>query len=290
MSLIMDKTYKELPKNHKEQVENYSNDQFAILRPKIANPGEAVFSNYFFIIPFSNVPNLKIDNKLHSIKANRIFPINPYQQLESVVNLEEESYKNLDYISMFVDSSLVDEVSSVACNKSGLIFNNESCLISNELMKLIQCFIEERKNKQLGCDFLLQNLSTQIIITMIRQLKNNVTDSSTSKCYTSRENIKKSIEFLRESYNDNFSLNDIARYANLSPYHFIRVFKSETGKTPYEYLLDIKIEKAQQLLRLKEHTVTEVGMLCGFSNPSHFAVVFKKKTGISPSDYRKMIY
>jgi len=75
--------------------------------------------------------------------------------------------------------------------------------------------------------------------------------------------------------------------ANFSPYHFIRVFKSETGTTPYDYLLNSKIEKAKKILEEEEKPITEVCFLCGFFNPSHFSTTFKKKVGISPYKYRR---
>ncbi len=74
----------------------------------------------------------------------------------------------------------------------------------------------------------------------------------------------------------------------MSPYHFIRIFKNETGKTPYEYLVDIKIEKACSLLRRSNLSVTEICFLCGFNSSSHFSTVFKQKIGVSPSMYRQL--
>jgi AraC-like DNA-binding protein len=93
---------------------------------------------------------------------------------------------------------------------------------------------------------------------------------------------------LREEYSNSFSLEDVARIANLSPYHFIRTFKSMTGKTPYDYLLDVKIENSKNLLKLKNYTITDICFHCGFNNLEHFSSVFKRKVGIIPSQYRKL--
>jgi len=105
--------------------------------------------------------------------------------------------------------------------------------------------------------------------------------------YNVTRNINESIKFLKENYQNEYCLEDVARVANLSPYHFIRVFKSQTGKTPYDFLMEIKLEKAKEMLMDSAKTVTEICSILGFSNPSHFAAVFHKATGQSPTAYRK---
>ena len=103
---------------------------------------------------------------------------------------------------------------------------------------------------------------------------------------THRPGIERVIDLINESYTTNLSLEEMARVANLSPFHFIRVFKTETGKTPYEYLIDVKIDRACHLLKNKRDSVTEVAYQSGFSNPSHFSKVFKSRMGVSPNRYQ----
>ena len=70
--------------------------------------------------------------------------------------------------------------------------------------------------------------------------------------------------------------------------YYRKIFKEETGVTPVEYLLDIRIEKAKDLL-LHNFAVNEVANKVGFPDPYYFSKVFKKKTGISPKDYKRTI-
>lgn len=101
-----------------------------------------------------------------------------------------------------------------------------------------------------------------------------------------KENINRAVEYLCENFNREYHLTDVVRVANLSPYHFTRVFKAQTGKTPGDYLLDIRVEKAREMLRTTDQTITEICFQCGFRNLSHFATVFKKKMSVSSSEYR----
>jgi len=98
------------------------------------------------------------------------------------------------------------------------------------------------------------------------------------------------IDFMTEHCAENLSLEDMAQLTNYSPFHFIKIFKSETGNTPFQYLLDIKLNRAKDMLtHRKEMTITEICYLCGFNNLSHFTAVFKRKTGVSPSKYRQTV-
>jgi AraC-like DNA-binding protein len=85
------------------------------------------------------------------------------------------------------------------------------------------------------------------------------------------------------------TLEELARELNYSVFHFLRLFKTSTGMTPFEYLTEIKIEKAKRLLRESEYTITEICSMCGFKYQSHFAQAFSKRTGLPPSLYRKNV-
>lgn len=78
----------------------------------------------------------------------------------------------------------------------------------------------------------------------------------------------------------------MARAANLSKFHFARVFAAAYGETPREYLSRRRIERAKDLLRAANLTVTEICMLVGFESLGSFSRRFRELVGCSPSDYR----
>jgi AraC family transcriptional regulator len=81
-------------------------------------------------------------------------------------------------------------------------------------------------------------------------------------------------------------LDELAREAGLSTSHFIRSFRESTGKTPYQFLLDRRVERAQTLMREPRTSLTEVAKSSGFANQHHMARIFRSVTGVTPSDYR----
>lgn len=90
--------------------------------------------------------------------------------------------------------------------------------------------------------------------------------------------------FIDTHYADNIDLNNIADEACFSKFHFIREFKSIYLKTPHQYLIFVRIEKAMELLRAGV-PVSEVCYAVGFESLSSFSGLFKRIAGITPSSY-----
>ena len=81
-------------------------------------------------------------------------------------------------------------------------------------------------------------------------------------------------------------LNNIADEAWFSKFHFIRLFKKIYGKTPHQYLIGVRIEKAKELLQLGV-SITEVCLGVGFESTSTFTGLFKRYTKVTPSAYQQ---
>jgi AraC family transcriptional regulator len=93
--------------------------------------------------------------------------------------------------------------------------------------------------------------------------------------------------FLAANLDRDVDLQTIAREAALSPYYFTRQFTAFVGVPPYRYLIGLRIERARQLLRETELTVTQICHRVGFNSLSHFTTTFHQHTGVSPSAYRR---
>lgn len=93
-------------------------------------------------------------------------------------------------------------------------------------------------------------------------------------------------EYISQKYTEVFTLSDLANIAHLSKYHFSRLFKTEIGLTPYEYLIQIKIKHSKELI-LKGYSPVEVALELGFADQSHFTNLFKKHTGVTPMIFLK---
>ncbi|MBF6298075.1 helix-turn-helix transcriptional regulator [Nocardia amamiensis] len=87
-------------------------------------------------------------------------------------------------------------------------------------------------------------------------------------------------------YADPLNLDELAAAAGVSKYHFLRAFAAVYGLTPAAYLAQRRIERAQDLLRATNLTVTEVCMMVGYSSLGSFSSKFRQLVGITPSQYQ----
>ncbi|MEV4629862.1 AraC family transcriptional regulator [Micromonospora sp. NPDC049523] len=93
-------------------------------------------------------------------------------------------------------------------------------------------------------------------------------------------------DYLRDNLASNVSLAELARVANLSPYHLARTFTREFGLSPHAYLVQSRINLARRLL-LEVPSVTEVAYRTGFYDPSHFTRHFTRLVGVRPGRYAR---
>ena len=102
-----------------------------------------------------------------------------------------------------------------------------------------------------------------------------------------QERLRRARRFIDECYDLPLDLNQISRQACLSRFHFLRLFRDTFETTPHQYLIQRRIEKAKELLRLKEMSVTDVCFEVGFESLGSFSALFRRCVGTAPVVYRK---
>jgi AraC-like DNA-binding protein len=98
--------------------------------------------------------------------------------------------------------------------------------------------------------------------------------------------LRRARDHVDRNYREPLDLDGLARVAGVSKYHFARSFEVTYGETPMRYLTRRRIERAQDLLRAANLTITEVCMLVGFSSLGSFSSRFTQLVGESPTAYR----
>ncbi|MBX9731303.1 MAG: AraC family transcriptional regulator [Sphingomonas sp.] len=99
--------------------------------------------------------------------------------------------------------------------------------------------------------------------------------------------LRRVLDFIDSHLEDDVRLSNLAAIAGLSTFHFARVFRQETGVTPYNYVRARRIERSQALLIEGKLGISELALACGFASQSHFTAAFSKAVGTSPGRFRR---
>jgi AraC family transcriptional regulator len=94
-------------------------------------------------------------------------------------------------------------------------------------------------------------------------------------------------EFVEDGLDSEITLEALAELAGMSVGKFIKAFAAAFHTTPYQFLLDRRIDRAKSQLLRTSLTITEISTAVGFSTPNHFATAFRRRVGVSPSGYRR---
>lgn len=94
-------------------------------------------------------------------------------------------------------------------------------------------------------------------------------------------------DLLREVHDRTLTIDQVAREAAMSPFHFIRQFTAVFGETPHQARIRSRLDRARLLLVSGERSVTEICMEVGFSSHGSFSTLFARRMGVPPSEYRR---
>lgn len=113
--------------------------------------------------------------------------------------------------------------------------------------------------------------------------------SENESVYTPYDTAADAAAYINRHIDENIGIDDICRHVNLSKYYFCRRFKSVTGTTVMNYILNTRLSKAKEMLVSGNAPIGEISEACGFSSPAYFSHVFFRSEGMTASAYRKSL-
>jgi AraC family transcriptional regulator len=132
------------------------------------------------------------------------------------------------------------------------------------------------------------HLGMSLSIALIRKYSKNADITTVAKGGISRVRLQRVLEYIAANSHREISLENLADVADMSRFHFARLFRLSMGVTPHRYLIDYRLQAAKSLLRLDTRSMSEIALETGFSNPGHFARVFRRYIGTSPSEWKRL--
>jgi AraC family transcriptional regulator len=162
-------------------------------------------------------------------------------------------------------------------------FMNKQDALLQGIFATIRHEVEADETSKIGGNLLIDSLKTTLAIHLLRSYCSTTPKLSSAANGLSPSILKQITDYIQAHLNQNITLNELAAIAQISPYHFLRLFKQKMGITPHQYILQQRIEQAKFLLQHRELSLAEIALSVGFCDQSHFTRCFKQRVGITPN-------
>ena len=147
---------------------------------------------------------------------------------------------------------------------------------------IVSALREELERGKIGGYLLIDSLKTTLAIHLLRNYCTTQPKSSYADGL-SKSTLQQMTQYINEHLHQDLKLIELAAIAQMSPYHFLRLFKQSVGVTPHQYILQCRIEKAKYLLcNDRELSIAEIAVRVGFCDQSHLTRYFKRIVGVTP--------
>lgn len=168
------------------------------------------------------------------------------------------------------------------------ITSSSSIIYGTENAKLItECVKDLYTEATLSKDNPLRTLG--LLLTFLSYISADATKEKTAILTTQEKYLTKAIIFVQENFSQPITVEDIAREVGIERTYLYRIFKKHLNKNPQLFILDVRLERARQLLIESDMPIAEVADATGFSSPKHFHVAFNRKFNANPSKFRTML-
>jgi AraC-like DNA-binding protein len=238
-----------------------------------------IHPSYSFILFFDDTYTISIEGRTISSIRGKLQAISPEIQHQK---LTQDSFSH--YIALFISKSFFGKLLKMYSYDAIPAFKGEFYDPGQDFLPVLKEFMIEWENQMPGFDHVMKGLESKIghsIIRMILSLKPNIYP------VTHRLDISNVIKYIYEHYHEDIDVLHMAQYVGLSTSHFSYIFREESGYSPLDYLIKVRLRKAQLLLRTGDKSITEIAKSCGFHGISYFSASFHKAFDTSPTDYRK---
>lgn len=146
---------------------------------------------------------------------------------------------------------------------------------------------DEQDGLDSGADaFLCSPLDAEDLVEAIGRVMRMRRSAATSPRKLGRQSLARVKALAKARMAENLSVADLAAAAELSPFHFARLFKAATGETPHAFLVRVRIEEGIRLLRDTPLALGAIAGRVGFRTHAHFSRAFREATGLAPREYR----
>lgn len=165
--------------------------------------------------------------------------------------------------------------------------------LQNHITTIFFHMLAEKEQHFPGKYDMMRLYLSQILLYIIRAYKEPAEPATSQPSFTSHRKkhvVQTIMDYMEVHYNEKISLDAIAGNMYLSPIYISKIFKEETGSSPIQYLIRIRLHKATVLMKEHpEYSIKKIAEMVGYEDAYHFSKIFKKHMSLTPKEYRNTL-
>jgi AraC family transcriptional regulator len=155
-----------------------------------------------------------------------------------------------------------------------------------QLEAIAMLVLTELKQENLGSSLYIDSLTNVLAVRLLRQYSASKPQLAVYEGGLPQRQLQQILEYIDVHFDRDIKLADLAGSIGMSQFHFSHLFKQSIGTSPYQYLLQQRIERAKQLLKQTDRSIVDIALECGFNSHSHLSKQFRQLMGMTPKSYR----
>lgn len=194
-----------------------------------------------------------------------------------------------EHLAVYLDPSLVSRAAEAAYLSRSIEVIEKYTETDSVISSVGMALLAEIESSALSGHLYAESLANVLAVHLLRNYTALSIELPQQTGGLSGRKLRDVTRFIAENYTRDLRLEELARVAGISQFHFAREFKKMTGDSPHQYLIKLRIQRAKTLLKGTKMPLIEVGLQSGFSHQSHFTRLFHKFTGTTPQSYRLIV-
>lgn len=192
------------------------------------------------------------------------------------------------YLQIRIASRLIQNVAqeTLNINRDRLELLPEFRTRDPQIEAIGMLLLAELKQENPGSKLYIGSLANVLAVHLLRQYTAAKPQLPNYEGGLSQRQLLQVLEYINEHLERDITLVDLAASIGISQFHFSHLFKQSIGTSPYQYLLQQRVERAKQLLKQTERSIMDIAFSCGFNSHSHLSKQFRQLTGMTPKAYR----
>jgi AraC family transcriptional regulator len=193
--------------------------------------------------------------------------------------------RDIEFMFVGLDPHVFVQIGQELVNPNRMELIPHYATIEDPLLQgILLTLKQEMLTSGLNTPLFVDQLKTTLVMHLLRSYGVHKVQIATYSDGLPRYKLNQVQDYIDAHLDQNLELEDLAQQVGMSQFYFSRLFKQSLGVTPHQYVIQQRVERAQQLIQKSQLSFVEIALECGFANQGHLNRHFKRSLGVTPKE------